>query len=79
MRDTREFKPFITKDRVVRVKVVVGERLREMGRGGRDSSWSWSCGRVRWSGGAFWSLATGGLLAAGLWPQFGLLAAGLWF
>ena len=31
---------------------------------------------VEWWG--LWSLATGGLLAAGLWPQFRLLAAGLW-
>ena len=31
---------------------------------------------VEWWG--LWSLATVGLLAAGLWPQVGLLATGLW-
>ena len=44
MRDTREFKPFITKDKAERAKVVAGERLGERGRGGAIKEFVSFCG-----------------------------------
>ena len=44
IKDTREFKPFITKDKAERAKVVAGERLGERGRGGAIKEFVSFCG-----------------------------------